>query len=122
MRLNGRQTLWVTLSLLVSSSTLVCCALPALLVALGLGAAVAGLVSAVPGVVWFSEHKVLVFALAGALFLVSGWRRHADRAACPADPALALACGRVKRIATVLYWLSIVLYAVGFTVAFLYRG
>ena len=45
------------LSLFASSSTLVCCALPALLVALGAGAALSSLVSVFPQVVWLSEHK-----------------------------------------------------------------
>ena len=36
------------MALLTSSATLVCCVLPAVLVALGAGAALAGLVTAVP--------------------------------------------------------------------------
>ena len=54
-------------ALLASSATLVCCVLPAVLVALGAGAALAGLVTAVPQLVWLSEHKALVFGGAAAL-------------------------------------------------------
>jgi hypothetical protein len=45
------------LSLFTSFSTLICCALPALLVALGAGAVLSTLVSHVPQLVWVSEHK-----------------------------------------------------------------
>jgi hypothetical protein len=56
---------------------LVCCVLPAVMVALGAGAALAGLVTAVPQLVWLSEHKPLVFGLAGTMLAISGamlWR------------------------------------------------
>lgn len=44
-----RGGLWsALLSIATSSSTLICCALPALLVAIGAGATLAGLVTAVP--------------------------------------------------------------------------
>ena len=59
-------------ALLASSTTLVCCVLPAVLVSIGAGAAVVGLVSAVPQLVWLSEHKVVVFGTAAVLLLISG--------------------------------------------------
>jgi len=52
------------LTLLASTGTLVCCVLPAVMVALGAGAALAGLVTAVPQLIWLSEHKALVFGVA----------------------------------------------------------
>ena len=48
-------------TLLSSAGTLVCCVLPAVLVTLGAGASLAGLVTAIPQLVWLSEHKTLVF-------------------------------------------------------------
>lgn len=92
------------LTLLASSGTLVCCVLPAVMVAMGAGAALAGVVTAVPQLVWLSEHKGAVFGLAFALLLLSGallWR--ARTLACPADPALARACTRLRR-ASVALW------------------
>jgi mercuric ion transport protein len=44
-------------SLFASTGTLLCCALPALLVTLGLGAVVAGAVSSVPWLVPLSRNK-----------------------------------------------------------------
>ena len=59
-------------ALLTSSATLVCCVLPAVLVALGAGAALAGLVTALPQLIWMSEHKALVFGIALDWLAISG--------------------------------------------------
>ena len=62
--MESRAGLWASLAtLFASSGTLVCCALPALLVALGAGAALSSLVSAVPQLVWMSENKEALFVL-----------------------------------------------------------
>lgn len=45
------------LSLFASFGTLICCALPSLLVLLGLGATVAAFLSAAPWLVTLSRHK-----------------------------------------------------------------
>lgn len=86
------------LALLASSGTLVCCVLPAVMVALGAGAALAGLITAVPQLVWLSEHKAAVFGVAFAMLALSGgllWRARA--LPCPADQRLARACGRLRQ-------------------------
>ena len=107
------------LTLLASGGTLVCCVLPAVMVALGAGAALSGLVTAVPQLVWLSEHKVAVFALAFALLVLSGamlWR--ACTLPCPADPALARACARLRRASLVLWSVATVCTALGAAFAF----
>jgi hypothetical protein len=107
-------------ALLASSATLVCCVLPAVLVAIGAGAALAGLVSAVPQLIWLSEHKPLIFGVAGALLAISGstlW--FGRRAACPTDPELARSCQHLRRISAVIYVIALVSFAVGVTFAFL---
>jgi hypothetical protein len=106
-------------ALLASSATLVCCVLPAVLVAIGAGAALAGLVTAVPQLIWLSEHKSLVFTIAGALLSVSGIALWAGRRApCPADPALARSCRRLRRISTVVYAIALASFLLGSTFAF----
>lgn len=107
------------LTLLASGGTLVCCVLPAVMVALGAGAALAGLVTAVPQLVWLSEHKVVVFGAAFALLVLSGamlWR--ARTLPCPADPALALACSRLRRASVVLWSVAMASTALGAVFAF----
>lgn len=107
------------LTLFASSGTLVCCALPALLVSLGAGAALSSVIAAVPQLVWFSEHKVGVFAFATVMLLLSGgmqWR--ARYAPCPADPILAIACTRTRRMAVRMYAASLLIYLTGGFFAF----
>lgn len=114
-----RQVTAPVLSLFTSGATLVCCALPALLVSLGLGAAMAGLVSAVPQIVWLSKHKVPLFVLAGFMLLVSGVLRYLTRnAPCPADPKQAKACMQTRRFASAVFYLSLAMYCIGFFFAF----
>lgn len=111
------------LTLLASSGTLVCCVLPAVMVALGAGAALAGLVTAVPQLVWLSEHKAVVFGIAAAMLAVSGvllWR--ARRLPCPADPSLARACARLRTASVVLWWAAAVCVLVGAAFAFILPG
>lgn len=108
------------LSLFGSASTLVCCALPALFVALGAGAALAGLVSHVPGLIWLSEHKLAVFSVAAALLLLAGWGQWRARSlTCPADPAQARACRRLRRFGIVVYLLALACYLIGLLFAYL---
>jgi hypothetical protein len=115
-----RQTIAPMLSLFTSVGTLLCCALPALLVTLGMGAALAGFVSAVPWITAVSEYKAYVFVGAGVMLALSAglqWRgRHAP---CPADPLKAKACGRLRKVSWIILGVSVVVYAVGFFFAFL---
>jgi len=61
------------LTLFSSGGTLICCALPALLVSLGAGAVMASVVSSVPQIVWFSEHKLGVFIFARSNVIYIGF-------------------------------------------------
>lgn len=109
---------WLTL--LTSASTLVCCALPALLVAAGAGAALSVLVSTVPQIVWLSEHKIALFAIGGVMLALAGaaqWR--ARTLTCPPDPALADACTTTRDQSKWVFRASLAIYAVGFFFAFI---
>jgi hypothetical protein len=116
----SRTGLWASaLSLFASSSTLVCCALPALLVALGAGAALSSLVSVFPQLVWLSEHKLELFLFAGVALAASGWLQWRNRAApCPTDPALRNACLRTRKTSWRVYLFSLLVYGVGGWFAF----
>jgi hypothetical protein len=93
--------------------------LPAALVSLGAGATLVSLVSAVPQLIWLSEHKVAVFGIAGAMLLVSGvllW--NSRRLPCPIEPKAALACIRLRRISHILFAVAATSYAMGAIFAF----
>ena len=115
-----RQTIVPTLSLFTSFGTLICCALPALLVALGMGAALAGLVSAAPWLTVISEYKHYVFVGAGLMLMLSGYLQWRGRnAPCPADVDRAKACSKLRRISWFILGVSVVIYLIGFFFAFL---
>jgi hypothetical protein len=115
-----RQSAWSAwAALFASSGTLVCCALPALLVALGAGAALSSLVSVFPQIVWLSEHKAVVFGVAVAAMAVAGALQWRNRSApCPTDPALRDACLRTRLWSWRVYLASLVLLAIGALFAF----
>jgi len=116
----SRTGFWASVaSLFASSGTLVCCALPALLVGLGAGAVLSSLVSAVPQLVWLSEHKEGLFIAAGLMLAASGWLQWRNRTApCPTDPALRSACLRTRKASARVYGISVLIYAVGGWFAF----
>ncbi len=106
------------LSLLASSSTLICCALPSLLVALGLGSVLLGLVQNFPALIWISENKFWSFLISGLLLVLSGYWQFRYRNHCPADPELARACQWSKTWGYRIYVLSLLLFVVGFVFAY----
>lgn len=107
------------LVLFTSSATLICCAIPALLVSLGLGAVLIGLVSNLPQLIWISEHKPLVFGIAGVLLLLAGLMQwHSSRLPCPADQQLAKACNKARKMSNIIYGFSVLIFAVGTWFAF----
>ena len=111
---------WLAFTALIASTgTLLCCVLPAVMVALGAGAALAGLVGAVPQLIWMSEHKGLVFGVAAALLCTAGialWQ--ARRIPCPSDPVLSRACTRLRSLSRGLYAVALIAFVLGVTFAF----
>ncbi len=116
-----RSTLWSSVaSLLATSSTLVCCAIPAVLVAFGAGAALSSLVAAFPQVVWLSERKEGLFLVAGLAMLASGWLQWRNRTApCPVELGLRDACLRTRKVSLRVYLFSVGFYLLGGWFAFI---
>jgi mercuric ion transport protein len=108
-------------SLFTSVSTLLCCALPSLLVLFGLGASVASMLSFMPWLVTLSRHKQWTFTISGVLIALSFVNmyyiapRLRPEQCSPDDPT---ACDDASRISKVLLWMSAVIYVVGFFAAF----
>lgn len=111
------------LSLFTSVGTLICCALPALFVSLGMGFAVVALVSNVPWLVALSRHKEWVFAASGTLMALSFFltyglprlRRQPD--ACEASDGSG--CKVAGRFTRTTLWISLIIYLFGFFAAYL---
>jgi hypothetical protein len=106
-------------SLFTSGSTLICCAFPATLVAIGSAATLTSLISNFPQLIWISEHKPLVFGLAGLMLIVAGylqWRaRHLP---CPTDPILAEYCSKTRSRSFWIYCFSVAIFLTGGFFAF----
>lgn len=108
------------LTLFTSFGTLICCAIPALLVLLGAGAALAGVVSVFPQLIWLSQHKLWIFGSGGVLIFISvmGYRYSMTRS-CPMDGQQEN-CQTTKHSSAWLMWISIGLYLIGFIVTFIF--
>ena len=108
-------------SLFTSLSTLLCCALPSLLVLFGLGASVASTLSFLPWLVTLSRHKQWTFAISGGLIALSFLNtyyiapRFQAQECSPDDPS---ACEDASRVSRILLWVSAGIYLVGFFVAY----
>lgn len=107
------------LSLFTSVGTILCCALPSLLVVLGMGATFAGLIGTFPQLVWISEYKIYVFSVSGVLILASIYLMYSSRNdPCPIDANQARACQAARRGSLIILSFSGVLWLVGFAFAF----
>ncbi len=103
-----------------SMSTLICCALPSLLVSLGLGAVLAGLASNVPALIWISEHKVQVFIFSASMLALNGFVLWKNKdAPCPIDPKLRDTCISGRKTSRNLYFISLGIFFVGFFFAYI---
>lgn len=114
-----RQGIANFLSLFASTGTLLCCALPSLLVAVGAGAVVASVVSAAPWLAWLSNYKAWLFAFAGLMiaFNFALVCRPRGRIACTVGGGEA--CEQASRLNKVVLWLSAVIYVIGLFMAYL---
>ncbi len=108
------------LSLFASFSTLICCALPALLITLGMGAALASIISVFPWITIISKYKIEIFITAGFMIFFSIILFLKERKSpCPSDAKLANLCSKLRYINLTMLYISSILYLVGFFFAFL---
>ena len=108
-------------TLFTSLSTLLCCALPALLISLGMGAVMAGLISNIPQLIWLSNHKAELFIIAAIMLIISGYFTYKKNQSCPIAPNKAKACKNLQKFNKIIFWISIILYIIGFFFAYLFE-
>lgn len=108
------------LSLFTSFGTVLCCALPSLLVSIGMGAAFAGFIGVFPQVIWLSQNKLLVFGVSGFLIFISALSLYSQRnAPCPIDPVQAKACTIARKWSLTISYISIFFWLTGAFFAFI---
>jgi len=122
MTTSKRSALLSYFSLFTSVGTLLCCALPSLLVLFGLGSSVASMLSFVPWLVTLSRHKQWTFGISGVLIALSFFNMYyiaplirAKQECTPENPT---ACEDASRISKIMLWVSAGIYLVGFFVAY----
>ena len=97
------------LSLFTSLSTVFCCALPIILVSLGMGAAFASLSAQFPAITWLAQRAEMVFLLTIILLAISGYFIFIKPQACPANADLAKACMAAKKCNKWVWIISVVI-------------
>ena len=99
-------------ALLSSSSTLLCCALPAILVSMGAGAVFANIISVFPALTVVSRFKVEITVVT-LIILVAVGVLHSKTAKmpCPADPNLGRACLKSRKRSRVVYYITCIVLA-----------
>ncbi|MBL4865875.1 MAG: hypothetical protein JKY67_05820 [Pseudomonadales bacterium] len=107
------------LALFTTTGTLVCCALPITLVALGMGATMISLLNSFPFLITLSEHKLWVFMISGGLLFLSTWLLYRPGRSCPSDPALREQCNKAQRWNRRVLLGTVFLWGIGFFAAFL---
>jgi hypothetical protein len=116
-----QKNIWISFfSLFTSMSTLICCALPALFVSIGLGATMVGLVTTFPSLIWLSENKLPVFAGSFIMLSASVYMQYRARfLPCPIDPNEARACTTARMWSKRVTIFSIVVWVIGASFALL---
>jgi len=108
---------WI--ALFSATGTLLCCALPILLVSMGFGAVVASLTSALPMLVTLAEYELWMFTGSAVILAIAAgvlWLRPQE---CPNDPLLAQRCAQARIWNRRVFWVAAAVWMVGFTAAFL---
>ena len=116
-----RETKWGSLMLFVSIPTLLCCALPILLVGLGMGPVVASLYGEhLPFLQWFGHNQHITFSATALILTIAGWVLYYPSRTCPADSKLAMICNTTRIWNVRFYWSAIVIWCIGFSTAFIF--
>ena len=118
MNIEHKPRSWSWVLLFTTSATLTCCALPILLVTVGLGAAVASAASVAPWLITLSMYKGWMFSISGTLIAVSAWAVYRTGRVCPADPKVAAACARADKWNKRFVLISAAMWSIGFFAAF----
>lgn len=110
---------WGWLILLTSTTTLVCCVIPIVLVSLGFGTVVAAMYGKLPFLTFLGLHKEWTFALTALILLTAAWALYRPGRACPTDPELAMACQSADKWNRRLFLAAMGIWIVSFFAAYL---
>ena len=99
------------ITLFASSSTLICCALPALFVSIGAGATLASMVNMFPQLIIISEYKIYITIGAVIILLIAGVLiKKSELLPCPVDPELRDICLKTRKRSKTMYYISVIIF------------
>ena len=99
------------LTLLASTSTLICCALPALFVTLGAGATFASMVNFFPQLIIISHYQVYISVITLIILIIAGLLIEKSKYdPCPVDPNLRDICLRTRKKTSYVYYISVCIF------------
>ena len=99
------------ISLFASSSTLICCALPAVFIVFGAGATFASIISIFPFLVVISKYKVSITLVSLLILVFAGYINYRTYyLPCPADPELGRICLQTRKRSRSIYYFSVILF------------
>ena len=99
------------LTLFASSSTLICCALPALFIVLGAGASFVNLITIFPFLITLSKYKLTISLFAFFSILIGGYINYKTYyLPCPIDPILGRVCMRARKRSRFIYFISVIIF------------
>ncbi|RDX37282.1 hypothetical protein DZA50_02495 [Kangiella sp. HD9-110m-PIT-SAG07] len=112
MSINSKK--WGVLVLFASVPTLICCALPILLVSLGMGSVVASMYGEhFPWLNWFAKYDLITFGVTALILIITGAVLYRSNRSCPTDPELAAACESAQKWNRRFYWSAIIIWLIG---------
>ena len=109
--MSAESTRIAIISLFASSSTLICCALPALFVFIGAGASFASLVNIFPQLIIISHYKIQISIGTLIILLIAGILiKKSDSLPCPIDPKLRNICLKTRKKSKAMYYISVIIF------------
>jgi len=110
---------WGVLILFASTTTLLCCALPVLMVSLGMGAVVASVYGEyLPFLGTLGLYKEWTFGITVGLLALVGWILYRPGRTCPTDPEYAKLCNTAHTWNIRFFWGSVIVWCIGAFAAF----
>lgn len=108
------------ISLIISSSTLICCALPAMFVAVGAGATLASLVGVFPQLIILSKYKIFISVITLFILLVAGLIiKKSESLPCPIDPKMKSLCLKTRKRSKNMYYASVIIFIMASTFTYI---
>jgi len=115
-----REKIMSFFSLFGSTTTLLCCALPATLSIIAGGAAVGSLISVFPWLIPLSKHHNWIFLIAGILLLINGIFVLSPKGKVACSITGGKGCEVAGSFSKWMFWISVILYSIGAFFAYAY--